>query len=510
MQLQPQHADYAQIRRAVAAGRGDRRDVVFNWDHFFPLYGEPEGKHFECWTMLGAWAEATERVEIGALVTCNSYRNPQLLADMARTVDHISDGRLILGIGSGWFEKDYDEYGYEFGTAGGRLDALDRDLPLITERLGRLNPAPTRHVPVLVGGGGERKTLRIVAQNADIWHGFGDVDDHRPQAPRARRLVRARWAATRWRSSAPRACEAQDAAASAESLYAVGTRLFTVGVGGPDYDLGPLRDLVAWRDRTNAAKPAPPSLSGCPSPKPQTLLVTVSGDDRPGVTSALFNAIADVGAEVLDLEQVVVRGHLTLALLLAAGPRDDLLRSVVRDVAAGLGMKVKVRAGTGDNAPRRSGRAAVVVLGAPLLASAVAAVTARIAAHGANIDRIRRLSRYPVTTVEFDVSGADVASLRRELALEAAVRGVDIAVAACRPGPPRPAPGRHGRRLHPDPGRGDRAAGRPRGARGGGRRGDGGGDARRARLRREPAGTGRGARRAAGERARRGAGRDPC
>ena len=167
-----------------------------------------------------------------------------------------------------------------------------------------------------------------------------------------------------------------------------------------------------------------------PELEPQTLLMTVSGDDRPGVTSALFNAIADVGAEVLDLEQVVVRGHLTLAMLLAAGPRDDLLRSVVRDVAAGLGMKVKVRAGTGDNAPRRSGRAAVVVLGAPLLASAVAAVTARIAAHGANIDRIRRLSRYPVTTVEFDVSGADVASLRRELALEAAVRGVDIAVAA--------------------------------------------------------------------------------
>ena len=166
-----------------------------------------------------------------------------------------------------------------------------------------------------------------------------------------------------------------------------------------------------------------------PELEPQTLLMTVSGDDRPGVTSALFNAIADVGAEVLDLEQVVVRGHLTLAMLLAAGPRDDLLRSVVRDVAAGLGMKVKVRAGTGDNAPRRSGRAAVVVLGAPLLASAVAAVTARIAAHGANIDRIRRLSRYPVTTVEFDVSGADVLALRRELALESHIHGVDIAVA---------------------------------------------------------------------------------
>ena len=161
----------------------------------------------------------------------------------------------------------------------------------------------------------------------------------------------------------------------------------------------------------------------------QTLLVTVSGDDRPGVTSTLFDAIADVGAEVLDLEQVVVRGHLTLALLLSAGPQDLRLRGVVASVATALGMQVTVEAGSGDNAPRRGGRAAVVVIGAPLLASAVAAVTTRIAAHGANIDRIRRLSRYPVTTVEFDVSGADVAILRSELSLEAAVRGVDIAVA---------------------------------------------------------------------------------
>jgi phosphoserine phosphatase len=172
-----------------------------------------------------------------------------------------------------------------------------------------------------------------------------------------------------------------------------------------------------------------PDAPDVPAAPPQTLLVTVSGNDRPGVTSALFDAIADVGAEVLDLEQVVVRGHLTLALLLAAGPRDEVLRSVVRDVASGLGMDVSVSAGTGDNAPRAGGRAAVVVLGAPLLASAVSAVTARIAAHGANIDRIHRLSRYPVTTVEFDISGADVATLRRELSLESAVRGVDIAVA---------------------------------------------------------------------------------
>ena len=165
-----------------------------------------------------------------------------------------------------------------------------------------------------------------------------------------------------------------------------------------------------------------------PEDATQTLLVTVSGDDRPGVTSSLFDAIADVGAEVLDLEQVVVRGHLTLALLLSAGPGDSRLRDVVVSVGTALGMHVSVESGQGDNPVRRGGRAAVVVLGAPLLASAVAAVSARIAAHGANIDRIRRLSQYPVTTVELDISGADIAALRTELSLEAAVRGVDIAV----------------------------------------------------------------------------------
>jgi len=246
VQLQPQHAEYSQIRDAVRRAEDIGVDVIFNWDHFFPLSGDPDGNHFECWTMLGAWAEQTSRVQIGALVTCNSYRNPELLADMARTVDHISGGRLILGIGAGWFERDYDEFGYNFGTAGSRIAALGEALPRIKARWAASHPLPTREIPILIGGGGERKTLRIVAEHADVWHSFGDVDTLRRKSAILDQHGAdvGRDASQVERSVAVSAPPAD----VADALVEAGVTLFTVSSSGPDYDLSLVEQWVAWRD----------------------------------------------------------------------------------------------------------------------------------------------------------------------------------------------------------------------------------------------------------------------
>ena len=163
-------------------------------------------------------------------------------------------------------------------------------------------------------------------------------------------------------------------------------------------------------------------------PATNTVLITLTGKDRPGVTSTVFDTLASFGGEVLDIEQIVLRRRLILGVLVTA-PRDwKALRGAMEKVAAELDMQVEVDRGTGDNRARPEGRSHVTVLGMPLRPQAVAAIAGRIADTGANIDRIERMARYPVTAIELHVSGADPDRLRITLAEEAAAQSVDVAV----------------------------------------------------------------------------------
>jgi probable F420-dependent oxidoreductase len=241
VQIRPQHCEMAQLREAWKASDALGVDTIWNWDHFYPLFGPADGAHFECWTMLAAIAADTSHARFGALVTCNSYRNPELLADMARTVDQIGGGRLILGIGSGWFERDYTEYGYEFGTAPERLRALGAALPRIQSRLAKLNPSGA-HIPVMIGGGGEKVTLKLVAQYAQLWNAGGS-----PEVFAHKNQVLNDWCAKLGRDpqEIDRTCliNAQDVD-NVEAYLEAGATHIIYGLDAPAFDLKPVEKLL--------------------------------------------------------------------------------------------------------------------------------------------------------------------------------------------------------------------------------------------------------------------------
>jgi probable F420-dependent oxidoreductase len=244
VQLHPQATTYVEIRDAWRRAEAAGVDSIWTWDHFFPLYGDPAAPHFEGWTLLTAMAADTERARLGMLVTCNSYRNPELLADMARTADHVSGGRMYLGIGAGWFERDYAEYGYEFGTAPDRLRQLGQDLPRIKDRLAKLNPAPIGPLPILVGGSGEKVTLKLTAQHADAWNSFGP-----PETFAHKNAVLDRWCVEVGRDPAEieRTVAIDPGAVDrADEFVEAGATHLIVMVGNP-YDLDAVERLIARR-----------------------------------------------------------------------------------------------------------------------------------------------------------------------------------------------------------------------------------------------------------------------
>lgn len=249
VQVWPQHSSFAEQRDTWLRSEELGVDDVFTWDHFFPLSGDPEGAHFEGWMILGAMAEATQRVRLGTLVSSVGYRNPDLLADMARTLDHASDGRAILGIGAGWNQRDYDEYGYDYGDVSSRAKLFSRAVPRIVERLGKLQPPPlSAPLPLLIGGGGKRTTLRLVAEHAHIWNSFFDTPEDFVQ----RNDVLERWCADVGRDSSQivRSMAINDTAQldRLDGFYEAGVRHFVLGMQPDEFDEQAVHRLVAWRD----------------------------------------------------------------------------------------------------------------------------------------------------------------------------------------------------------------------------------------------------------------------
>ena len=192
----PTNTDWPALRAAGVAVDRAGFDHLYAWDHFYSIVGDEESPNFEVTQVLAGWATATERVRIGALVHGITYRNPAVLVKTITALDHLSSGRAIMGIGAAWMEPEHHAYGITLGTKKTRSDRFEEAARVIRSMLrergttfegkyyklkNALNePRPVqRELPILIGGGGEQRTLRTTALYADMWHGFGSTDDVR-------------------------------------------------------------------------------------------------------------------------------------------------------------------------------------------------------------------------------------------------------------------------------------------------------------------------------------------
>jgi len=194
VQTAPQHVTYQQIADMWKLAEDLGYDTAFTFDHFMPIFSDPNGSCFEGWSLLAALAAQTHRMKVGVLVTGNIYRFPIVVAKMAATIDHVSNGRLILGMGAGWFELESTAYGIPFYTVGGRARRLGEALQVMTllftherstfdGKYYHLKDAPFEpktvqrpHPPILVGGVGPKLIQPIAARYADIWNFFASPD----------------------------------------------------------------------------------------------------------------------------------------------------------------------------------------------------------------------------------------------------------------------------------------------------------------------------------------------
>ena len=218
----------------AASSRADREERVANW---------------ESMSIQAAMAVTTRRAEIGCLVTCNGWRNPNLLADMTRTIDHLSGGRYRLALGAGYFRADFDEYGFVYGTAASRWLNVERDLQTMRSRWRKLTPPPTRRIPLTIGAAGEQIALKVVARHADTWHGYGTPAQYLHKS-----RVLDDWCARvdRDPASIRRSTSlgtALSGSAGPDDFAAIGVTELVMHVWGPRWDLDPLRELLAWRER---------------------------------------------------------------------------------------------------------------------------------------------------------------------------------------------------------------------------------------------------------------------